>query len=195
MTKTIKLFLPKDFYEELLYQYEGKEGELRALVFSYLKPLGKQGRMVKLNQTIQTRVMKDGKMAMEETDLKEIDFEKTSVKPDSEWIPEKVTKEEIKIYSLTVSEKLYEDLAYFAKVFCARLLIYNDSLDKKSPEYKNQVAVPPTCFEQIIQDNVVNQLSGAVSVNIDKEYDEEFAEMEKTIAEKSKKTLPRSKKK
>ena len=184
MTKTIKLFLPNEFHDELLYQYEDKDADLRKLVFGFLKPLGKQGKMVKLNKMIQARVMKDGKMSMEEKDLKDINLEKTAVAEDTEWIPEKVTKEEIKIYSLSVSDRLFEDLEYFGQVFCARLGIYNESLDKTAKDYDDKFAKMPACFEQIIQDNVVGALSNSIAEGIDKEYDEEFAEMEKSIKEK-----------
>ena len=83
-----------------------------------------------------------------------------------------------------MSDRLYEDLEYFAKVFCARLDIYNKSLDKKAKDYKDKVAKFPACFEQVIQDNVVGQLSQAVAGNIDAEYTEEFEELEKKFEEK-----------
>jgi hypothetical protein len=184
MTKTIKLFLPKEFHEELLYQYEDKDADLRKLVFGFLKPLGKQGKMVLLNKSIQARVLKNGQMTMEEKDLKDIDLEKTAVKPDDNWIPEKVTRDEIEIYTITVSDRLFADLVVFAKVFCARLKIYNDSLDVSAKDYDDKVAKMPSCFEQIVQDNVIGNLSQSVATNIDKEYDEDFDEMEKKLKEK-----------
>lgn len=193
MTKTITLLLPNEFHEELLYQYENKDGDLRKLVFSFLTPLGKQGKMVKLNGTIQARIYKDGKLAMEEKDLKEVDLEEFAVGTNPDWIPEKITKDEVKAYTQEISERLYDDLVYFGKVFCARLSIYNKSLDSKAPDFKDKEAKYPACIEQIIQDNVVGQLSQAVAGNIDTEYDEEFNEMEKGIAEKEKKTKPRKK--
>lgn len=184
MTKIIKVFLPKEFHEELLYQYEDKDADLRKLVFGFLKPLGKQGKMVILNKSIQARVMKNGQMAMEEKELKDINLDETAVGNDDNWIPEKVTKEEIEIYTISVSDRLYGDLTTFAKVFCARLKIYNDSLDKEAKDYEEKVAKLPKCFEQIIQDNVVGSLSQSVAQNIDKEYDEEFDEMEKELKDK-----------
>lgn len=193
MTKTIKLFLPNEFYEELLYQYEGKDGDLRKLVFGFLKPLGKQGRMSILNKMVQARVIKDGKITMKDVELKDIDLEKTAPKPDPEWIPDKVTKDEVKIYEQSISDRLFDDLVTFSKVFCARLVVYNESLDKKSKDYKDQKAEQPACFEQVIQDNVVGQLSNAIAGNIDTDYDEEFEEMEKAIEDKDKKKNPRKK--
>ena len=193
MTKEISLFLPNPFYEEIIYQYEGKDMDLRKLVFGFLTPLAKQGKMVKLNGSIQARVYKDGKLAMEEKELKTVDLITHAVGSDSKWIPEKVTPEEIKIYNMSISDRLYEDLIYFGKVFCARLSIYNDSLDKKAEDYKEKEAKFPACIEQIIQDNVVGQLSQSVAGNIDNEYLEEFNELEKNIAEKDKKIQPRKK--
>ena len=193
MTKEISLFLPNPFYEEIIYQYEGKDMDLRKLVFGFLTPLAKQGKMVKLNGSIQARVYKDGKLAMEEKELKTVDLITHAVGSDSKWIPEKVTPEEIKIYKMSISDRLYEDLIYFGKVFCARLSIYNDSLDKKAEDYKDKEAKFPACIEQIIQDNVVGQLSQSVAGNIDNEYLEEFNELEKNIAEKDKKIKPRKK--
>ena len=193
MTKEISLFLPNPFYEEIIYQYEGKDMDLRKLVFGFLTPLAKQGKMVKLNGSIQARVYKDGKLAMEEKELKTVDLITHAVGSDSKWIPEKVTPEEIKIYKMSISDRLYEDLIYFGKVFCARLSIYNDSLDKKAEDYKDKEAKFPACIEQIIQDNVVGQLSQSVAGNIDNEYLEEFNELEKNIAEKDKKIQPRKK--
>ena len=193
MTKEISLFLPNPFYEEIIYQYEGKDMDLRKLVFGFLTPLAKQGKMVKLNGSIQARVYKDGKLAMEEKELKTVDLITHAVNSDSKWIPEKVTQEEIKIYKMSISDRLYEDLIYFGKVFCARLSIYNDSLDKKAEDYKDKEAKYPACIEQIIQDNVVGQLSQSVAGNIDNEYLEEFNELEKNIADKDKKIQPRKK--
>ena len=184
MTKTISLFLPNAMHEEVLYQYEGKDADLRKLIFGLLTPLGKQGKMVKLSGSLQARVYKDGKLAMEDKEIKNIDMEKLATKSDSTWIPERVTKDEIKIIKHTMSDRLYEDLEYFAKVFCARLDIYNKSLDKKAKDYKDKVAKFPACFEQVIQDNVVGQLSQAVAGNIDAEYTEEFEELEKKFEEK-----------
>lgn len=179
MTKTVKLFLPNEFHEELLYQYEDKDADLRKVVFGLLKPLAKQGKMTKLSGSLQCRIMKGKDMAMEERDLKEIDIEKLAPKSDDKWIPEKVTADEIKIYSLTVSDRLYEDLWYFGKLFTVRLDIWNNTLDSKADDYETQKAILPACFEQIIQDNVVGALSRTISEGIEKDYDEEFAEMDK----------------
>jgi len=184
MTKIIKLFLPNDFHEELLYQYEDKDKDLRKLVFGFLKPFGTQGKMVKLNQSIQARIMKDGKMTSEDVSLKDVNVEKFTVPSDPKWIPEAVTSDEVTEYTQSVSQRLYDDLWYYGKVYCARLQLYNDSLDKKSPTHDKDVAILPKCFEQIIQDSVVPQLSQSVVGNIDKEYDEEFEEMEKKIIDK-----------
>ncbi len=184
MTKVIKLFLPNEFYEEVLYQYEGKDGDLRKLVHSFLTPLGKQGKMVRLNGSTQIRVMENGKPTMVEKDVRDLDLEKTAVKSDGDWIPTKVTKEEIKVYNLTISDRLHEDIVDFGKVFCARLSLYNESLSKEEKADKEKVAILPACLEQIIQDNVIGRLSQAVAANIDKDYDEEFAELEKKIEDK-----------
>ena len=180
MTKSIKLFLPNEFHEELLYQYEDKDADLRKVVFGLLKPLGKQGKMTKLGGSLQCRIMKDKSMVMEEKALKDIDIEKLAPKSDEKWIPEKVTKDEIKTYELTVSDRLFEDLWYFAKLFTTRLDIWNKTLDPKSESYEKDKAKMPACFEQIIQDNVVAALSRTISENVDKDYDEEFAEMDKS---------------
>lgn len=179
MTKTVKLFLPNDFHEELLYQYEDKDADLRKVIFGLLKPLAKQGKMTKLGGQIQCRIKKNGQIVMEEKPVKEVDLEKFAPKSDENWIPEKVTKDEIKIYSLTVSDRLYEDIWYFAKLFCARLEIWNTSLDIKSKDYDKDLATQPSCFEQIVQDNVVGSLSRQLSDNVEKDYDEEFAELDK----------------
>ncbi len=183
MTKTIKLFLPSQFHEELLYQYEDKDSDLRKLVFGFLTPLGKQAKLAVLNGVVQARVFKDGKMSIEEKELKEVDLEKNAPKSNPNWIPEKVTKEEITIYEQQISDRLYDDLVFFGKMFCVRLELYNNSLDKNDKDYKDKVAKMPACFEQIIQDNVINQLVEAVAKNIDGEYDEEFEEMEKKLTQ------------
>ena len=181
MTHKVKLFLPNDFYEEVLYQFEGKDADLRKLIFSFLTPIGKQARMSKLNGSVQCRFMKEGKTVMEDVELKDIDLEKHAPKSIDTWIPSKVTIDEIKIYELSVSERLYKDLTLFGKIWCARLQKWNDSLDPKSNDYKTQVATQPACIEQILQDNVVTQLSKTVSENIEKDYQEEFIEIEKKI--------------
>lgn len=176
--------MPKPFHEELLYHYEGKEGELRKLVFDILKPLAKQGKMVLLNQTIQARVYKDGKITLDSKELKEINLEKTAVKSNPDWIPPNSNKEELETYTQTISDRLMEDLILFGKVFCARLEMYNASLDKNSKDYESQFAKMPECFEQIIHDNVLVSLANSMSENIDKDYDEEFTEMEKKLESK-----------
>lgn len=184
MTQTVQLFLPNEFYEELLYQYEDKDADLRKMVFGFLTPLGKQGKLALLSKNIQVRVMKNGKMEMENRDLVDIDLEATAVKSNKDWIPAKVTKAEIKIYQITISDRLYKDLTTFGKVYCARLKIYNDTLDTKSPDYKKNLATLPDCFEQILQDNVVGNLSNQIAQGIEKEYEEEFKELEKKLDDK-----------
>lgn len=184
MTKKVKLFLPNEFYEELLYQYEDKDADLRKMVFGFLTPLGKQGKLALLSKSIQVRILKKGKMEMENKDLKDLDLEATAVKSDPNWIPEKVTKEEIKIYELSISDRLYVDLVSFGKIYCARLKIYNDSMGEKAPGSDDTAAKLPACFEQIIQDNVVGNLSNQIAQGIEKEYTEEFEEMEKKIKDK-----------
>lgn len=182
MTKTVKIFLPKEFHEELLYQYEDKDADLRKVVFGFLKPLAKQGKMVLLNKMLTARVMENGKMSMKDFELKDIDLQKYAVPFNDSWIPEKVTREEINTYSLTISDRLFDDLCSFAEIFCARYQLYNDSITDPK---KDKPLDMPACFEQIIQDNVVSQLSNTIASNIDKEYDEEFSEMEKTIKTKA----------
>lgn len=190
MTKLIKLFLPNDFHEELLYQYEGKDGDLRKLVFGFLTPLAKQGKMVLLNQMISAQIKPKEVPTVKNYTLSEVDLEKTAVPSNPDWIPEKVTREEIKIYEQTISDRLYKDLVTFGKVYCARVKLLNDSLDTKSKEYKKNFSEPPKCLEEIIQNAIVNLLSVAVAGNVDKEYGEEFAEMEKKLAEKKKDKTP-----
>ena len=133
MTKTVKLFLPNEFHEEMLYQYEDKDADLRKLIFGLLKPLGKQGVMIKLNKTMQGKVKKNDKTVIETIELKNINLDETTVGHNPDWIPEKVTREEIKIYELTVSDRLYDDLVHFGKVYCAGIKLHNNTLDKEAP--------------------------------------------------------------
>lgn len=185
MTKKIKLFLNSEFYDEMLYQYEEKDADLRKLIFSLLSPLGKQGKMTKLHQIIQARTPKDinGKPEVVEKKLSEVNLDKTKVESDSTWVPKNI--KDIREYLLSISERLYEDLVFYGKVYCARLTIYNEYLEKGVKK-----AELPTCFEQIIQDNVVGLLINSVGNNIEAEYLEEHEELEKKLANK----IPKRKK-
>lgn len=181
MTKIVKLFLPKEFYDELLYQYEEKDAELRTLVHGFLKPYGKQAKMAFLHSNIQVRLIKKGKIEIEEKDLKELGLENSTLSFNEDWIPEKMEKENIKIYSLTISNRLYGDLLNFAKIYIVRLDMWNDSVNADTGENgkiaEDKIAKLPVCFEQIIQDVTIQNITQAVEQNIDKDYDEEFTEL------------------
>ncbi len=181
MTKKIKLFLQKEFYEEMLYQYEGKDSDLRKVVFDILTPFGKQGKMTKLHQIIQARTPKNvnGKPDVIEKKLSDINLEQIKIESDNTWLPKNIEKESLREYVLTISERLYDDLVFYGKVYCIRLQIYNDLLPKG-----DKPAELPTCFEQIIQDNVVGSLINSVGNNIETEYLEEYDELEKKIEDK-----------
>jgi len=181
MTKTIKLFLPKEFYDEMLYQYEEKDAELRTLVHGFLKPYGKQAKMALLHNNIQVRLIKKGKIEIEEQILKELGLENSTLSFNKDWLPEKMEKGNIEVYSLTISDRLYEDLLNFAKIYIVRLDMWNDSVNADAGEdgkiAEDRLAKLPVCFEQIIQDVTIQNLTQAVEENIDKEYDEEFTEL------------------
>lgn len=194
VTKVIKLFLLKEVYEELLYQYEGKDRDLRKLIFGYLTPLGTDGKMAILNGSINTKQMKYtdekqgdktvkvGKMSMVPHDLKDFDLNEYTLESDPDWLPEKCKMEELSIYKLTISDRLYADLMNFVKIYAAGFQFYNDSLDKEAKDFKkDDIAVLPTCFEEVIQNFTVNALQAALTKNIGTGYEEEFEELEKKI--------------
>jgi len=177
MTKPIKLFLPKEFYDELLYQYEGKDSDLKQLVHGFLKPFAKQGKMALLHNNMQVSVIKNNTEVFELKTLKEINLDSIVINHDENWIPEKLEKETSQIYTLSVSDRLYDDLLVFAKLYYFRTTVWNESIKNDENNIKFKIADIPACFEQIIQDVTIQNLTKAVEDNIDKEYDEDFTEL------------------
>lgn len=186
MTHILKLFLPNDFYDEMMYQYKGEEGQkkLRALISSFVKPLGKQASLSILNGTTQVRIIKNGQLTMEEMSLKDLDYDNIQIGSDPDWIPERVTRDEIKIFEMSIPDRLHKDLMSFGRLFVARYTNWNKNLDKKDPAQLAQVAELPTCIEQVIQDTVITNLSNSLAQNIDADYDKGLEEIEKDIESK-----------
>ena len=199
MTKQIKLFMKNTVHEALLYQYEDKGADLRALFFHFLTPLGKQGKITKLHGVLSCMLMgDDGKLKQTDIKIKDVEFKKFEIAENPNWRPAGIAAADLVVHEQVISDGLYDDLMYFGKVFCARLAEYNKSLDPKIKNYQKAKAPMPSCIEQIIFENVIGQIAETINKNMDTNYDAEFEEIEKEIKKdedaKEAKVNPRSKK-
>lgn len=182
MEQQIKCFLADDALVELEDAYVDKQKDLRSEINQQIKILCKSAKMTKLHKTILVNRKQDDEnsgeriMKQDNVPLKEVDLSKYDVAHDPAWIPEKMDKETTKAYVQKVGDKTWKYLLEFAKLYCARIDLYNASLTDKEEKEK---ATQPKCFEEIMHEQLINALNGIIAKNIDAEFDAEFDEIEK----------------
>lgn len=182
MKQEIKIFLAGNTLVELEDAYVDKKKDLRTEIHQQIKVLCMGAKMTDVHRIIVVNLKKENEdtgereLAQEQIPLKEDDLSKYVISHDAAWIPEKMDKEDAKTYVQTVGDSTWRYLLYFAKIYCARIDLYNDSLNSYE---KSEVAKQPVCFEQIIHEQLINALNAIISKNMDKEFDLEFEEINK----------------
>lgn len=195
--QVIKIFLVDDAYVELEDAFVDKEKDLRSEVNKILKTIIKSAKMTKINKTMVVNIKKDDeetgerKMEQDTIKLKEVNLEKFVLESDPSWIPEKMDKDEVKIYSQKVGDATWKYLQYFSKIYGARLDKYNKSLNSDEDKQKAEF---PKCFEQLIHEQLISGINTIITKHIEKEFDKEFKELEDAEDNKKPKAGSRDKK-
>lgn len=187
MTK-LKVFLTEESLIELEDDYVDKEDELRTLMFGYVKNLAKNAKMIIRNKQFvaNLKLHDDGTQNQETIKLKKFKLSKYSIEHDDSWIPENLDVEDCKPYIIKVGPKTMGRLETYCQVYQAKVALYNKSLSPAELKEENRKAVPADCFEQIIHESLIQNVMKKLALLDDKEFDDEFADINKTKSEKSK---------
>lgn len=177
----VKIFLVDDAYTELEDALVDKEKTIRSEVTKAITELCKSAKLSKVKKTLVINIKEEneitGERALKQDTMsfREFDIDKFPVKHDPDWIPEKMDKEEVRIYKQKVGDRTWKFLLFFWKVYCNRLDQYNKSLLDTE---KKEKAEFPVCFEQMIHEQLIGVLDKIISKNIEKVFEEEFREIE-----------------
>lgn len=184
----LKVFLTEDSLIELEDDYIDKEDELHKLMFGYLKTLAKNAKMIMRNKQFvaNLKLFDDGSQHTETIKLKKFKLSKYSIKHDSEWIPDNLDKDDCKPYIIKVGPKTMDRLETYCQVYQARVYLYNNSLNTADLKIEGKKAVPAVCFEQIIHEALIQNVMEKLTKLDDKEFDDEFEEVNKPRSEKAK---------
>jgi hypothetical protein len=195
--QVVKIFLVDDAYVELEDAYVDKEKDLRAEVSQQIKTLCKSAKMSKVNKSVIVNLKETDeetaqrKMKQDTVPWKDAKVDKYEVSYNPDWIPEKMEKADVKVYTQKVGDTTMRYLKLFYQIYCARIDLYNDSLEATE---KSEIAEQPKCFEQVIHEQLVNSLNQIIMKNIEKEFDAEFKEVEQALEDKKPKAGSRDKK-
>ena len=183
----LKVYLVEDALAELQDAFLDKEDDLRQIVYSKIRELAKQGRMIELNkQFMANKLDEDKKQITDAIKLKEFNLDEFELQSDPTWLPENLEKDDTASYVIKVGDKTFKSLQTYSKVYQARVDIYNKSLDKQDPNYNDIMAKPAECFEQIIQQSLIQTVQDEISKVIDKGLDAEFKEINEPPKKKEK---------
>jgi hypothetical protein len=177
----VKIFLVDDAYVELEDAYVDKEKDLRAEVFQQIKTLCKSAKMTKVNKKLVVNLKETNdetaarEMKQDTVPLGDVNLEKYKIVHNADWIPEKMDKDEARTYTQKVGDNTWKYLELFYQIYCARIDLYNDSLEM--PGEKKEKADMPECFEQVMHEQLVSALNQIIMKNIEKEFDSEFKEI------------------
>jgi len=184
----LKVFLTEESLIELEDDYVDKEDELRDLMFGYIKTLGKNAKMIMRNKQFVANLKPydDNTQHTETIRLKKFNLKKYTVKSDPDWIPENLDLDDCKPYIIKVGPKTMDRLETYCQVYQARVGLYNKSLSAAELKIESKKAKPAKCFEQIIHEALITSVMEKLNKLDDKEFDEEFAEINKPKSEKAK---------
>ncbi|KKN76236.1 hypothetical protein LCGC14_0372620 [marine sediment metagenome] len=184
----LKVFLTEESLIELEDDYVDKEDELRNLMFGYIKNLAKNAKMILRNKQFVANLKpyEDNTQHTETIKLKKFKLSKYTIKSDADWIPENLDADDCKPYIIKVGPKTMDRLVTYCQVYQARVVLYNKSLTAADLKIESKKAKPAECFEQIIHEALITNVMEKLNKLDDKEFDEEFEEINKPKSEKAK---------
>lgn len=175
----LKVFLSEDALVSLQDQFVDKEKALQKFIYEQIRGLARTAKLCKVNQQMMANIEKDGVMAQETYNLKDIDLDDYTLKSDEKWLPEKYDKDTTTFYALKVGDNTYDLLLLFGQIYNARIDLYNDSIPDGDAQKKSKILEPAKCMEQIIHGQLITPIMNKISENIDKELDKEYDDLMK----------------
>lgn len=184
----LKVFLTEDSLIELEDDYVDKEDELRDLMFGWVKSLAKNAKMILRNKQFVANLKPydDGAQHTETIKLKKFKLSNYTIKHDSDWIPDNLDADDCKSYIIRIGPNTLDRLETYCQVYQARVVLYNKSLTDAELKIENRKAKSAKCFEQIIHEALITNVMEKLNKLDDKEFDNEFEEVNKPKSEQAK---------
>ena len=205
----IRIPMPDSIFDELDDIYIENEKETsHDFVWGLVRSLCKDAKLGKLNKTCTVNVIKDGQAAQDQVKLR--GFELPVAESYSDWLPQKLDRDEIKYFEHKVTDKTMEYLRLFCSFAKLRHTKYADSLsednerklaklvesntsekaitdakegfDKALVKFRD---AEPKYLEEIVFNAVYPHIHRKVTENVEKEFDRENEEMYPKEAAKS----------
>lgn len=189
------------------YPTDVKLKELRAFLMQTVKTITSNATGVMLHKKLPAKVEIADNMTrsdkIEQFPLSEFDLDSyiKYLKEDPKWLPEKLESDEKHTYfELKVKGKTYDKMKTGAKILCARIEKFNDSLnatpEEKEKFNKEQAAAFEKarkiksqslfiCFEDFLYDQFYKPIIDSVMRQGDQEIDADFEELYKVETPKS----------
>lgn len=191
MVHTIKVFLAEEALIALEDHFvEKDEDALRQYIFSLIKGLAKNAKLIRMNKSFASNVEIKGGEPNETKEkiwyLKDVNLDKFTLEEDSSWIPKSLDKDDLKIYSIKVGETTWEALQIYVQAHCAKIKFYNDSLDENDKRYKIKLIEKPACFEQVVYESIIPQIYQKIDASNDVEFQKEFDKINEPPEKKKK---------
>jgi len=184
---TLQVILSEDLLVQIEDEFVDKEDDLRHLVFDPIKTVSKQTAMIKSQKKFVANIMDDDQERSQKTvKLEDVDLDKYDLKSDPDWLPENITKEDVKPYKIRVGKKTWDYLLFYFKIYSAKIDLYNETLDRGAKDYEENKAVHAKCWEQIIHEIMIGPVLTRINKAVDKELEEEFKEVYKGKKDKAK---------
>jgi len=183
----LKVFLSEDALVSLQDQFVDKDKALQKFVYEQIRGLCRTAKLCKINQQMMANIEKDGVMAQETFNLKDVDLEEYTLKSDENWLPEAYNKDSTTFYALKVGDNTYDLLRLFAQIYNCRIDLYNDSIPDGDAQRKSKLLKPAECIEQIVHGQLIQPIMVKITENIDKELDKEFDDIMKEDKKEKKK--------
>ena len=197
----IKIPMPDSIFDELEETYMDNEKETsHDFIWGLVRALCRDAKLGRLNKTCTYNIVKDGVPGQDQLKLR--GFELPEAESYSDWIPEKLERDEIKYFEHKVTDKTMEYLRLFCSFAIIRHTKYADSLqednerklakmiENKATDSQVQDAkenfdqavtkfreVTPKYLQEILFNSIYPQIHRKVTENVDKEFDKENEEV------------------
>lgn len=184
---TLQVFLSEDSLVQIEDEFVDKEDDLRHLVFDPIKATSKQTGLIQTQKQFIANILDDNQEKTTKTvKLEDVDLEQYDIKSDPDWLPENISKEDVKPYKIRVGKKTWEYLVFHFKIYAAKIDAYNETLDRGAKNYEKNKAIHAKCWQQIIHEIMIGPVLKKIVDSIDKDLEDEFKEVYKGKKDKAK---------
>ena len=171
--KTVTVFLTKSALASFKDQFVSNDSQNDfQFVFAQVRNLAKSARMVSNSGKLQVSLFANGQTIPKEEFLADVKLPEP-LPEDATWVPQPG----LLPHTTKVGDKTWELLLEYSCIFLYRITQYNNSIPAKYPNRSTLIAPPPTCMEQLLHEAIFPRVMDEVGKNIDKELDNEYAEL------------------